>query len=777
MVKNTVGKKNNTYFKTFWGIIILGLIVLLPLISAQTTKVITDTEIIDIPKDCDGLWNGISCFIFGDTIEAYSKITIDSKELSKDTIFTTLLSNTASITSGEAIFEVKSPVELNKDNVRFDFTEVQNTILSYEIWINYTNSRQEPVYRTEWIVTECPVINATKGELELIEEEPRECGYNGQVLDKYNTIYFEDWKLLKDNNFKDNKVKIIGNWKAGNTLIDWIPTISIDKDVLGIDKSLVLTKDEWAWWNATITKYVVFTPTTTTMPESPYANKLILNTTSGLGFNYAETSSNGGNLTFMEGNPYAPNDTAGVLPYFVAVWNTTGNSVIYVKTKSLSVVNITMYYNSTQATSLQSKVEDTFFFGDSFDNGETANWTDANNICSVSSSIMTCTRVEDNIIQTNGVYVFNISATRLITRWSLESDPSVNSKSLGFGGINYWSLSTPSLDFNVRSDPSENNVRPNMFSTVNGGTYIKANYSQAVGDNSPYSSGRYNNVEFLLTPSGSYVTVQNIDNKLASNTTYRTGTNFASRGVFVIAVISNGAGNLKYDWVGLSNYTSSEATWTTTEVGNTTFIVALMTTTQSSPVNYFNTTDNTVSISCNYTSTVNNISSVNLTVWDNANNIDYQNTEVLAGEVTNYNKTWTTSALTDGTYNWSCGGFGKAGINQTSGNRTFTLDTTYPSLNIVVPVNNSNLTYNNTGVNFTVSDTHLQSCWYSTLNATNSSISCNSNITGSYPEGANRVIVYANDRFGLLMSIIALSVFFTSGVCEEEIICLLIFLE
>jgi hypothetical protein len=79
--------------------------------------------------------------------------------------------------------------------------------------------------------------------------------------------------------------------------------------------------------------------------------------------------------------------------------------------------------------------------------------------------------------------------------------------------------------------------------------------------------------------------------------------------------------------------------------------------------------------------------------------------------------------------------------------RYFTVDTTKPKVSIVYPANNTKYKVNVSTMNYTSSDTNRNTCWYSTNNgATNTTISCTSNITGlTSTEGTNIWRVYVND--------------------------------
>jgi hypothetical protein len=104
--------------------------------------------------------------------------------------------------------------------------------------------------------------------------------------------------------------------------------------------------------------------------------------------------------------------------------------------------------------------------------------------------------------------------------------------------------------------------------------------------------------------------------------------------------------------------------------------------------------------------------------------------------------------LADGVYTWFYELFDWAGNSFTTSNNTITIDTTTPLLNIISPTNN---TYtNNTGlnINYTVSDTYLDSCWYSNDSyLSNTTLSpCQTNITTvTWSEGQHNLTIWAND--------------------------------
>ncbi len=88
-------------------------------------------------------------------------------------------------------------------------------------------------------------------------------------------------------------------------------------------------------------------------------------------------------------------------------------------------------------------------------------------------------------------------------------------------------------------------------------------------------------------------------------------------------------------------------------------------------------------------------------------------------------------------------------INNTQTTYFSLKDQQSPSINLTYPLNTTYSTTIN-ALNYTVSDTYLQACWYS-LNkgATNTTITCGNNVTGlSANPGSNNWTIYANDTSG-----------------------------
>ncbi len=75
----------------------------------------------------------------------------------------------------------------------------------------------------------------------------------------------------------------------------------------------------------------------------------------------------------------------------------------------------------------------------------------------------------------------------------------------------------------------------------------------------------------------------------------------------------------------------------------------------------------------------------------------------------------------------------------------FYVDSVSPVITVSSPVNNTNYTYTNIDLNFTVSDVSLDSCWFTNVTGQDIALSGCANVTFTALQGDNNVTVYAND--------------------------------
>jgi hypothetical protein len=105
------------------------------------------------------------------------------------------------------------------------------------------------------------------------------------------------------------------------------------------------------------------------------------------------------------------------------------------------------------------------------------------------------------------------------------------------------------------------------------------------------------------------------------------------------------------------------------------------------------------------------------------------------------------SLSTDGIYYFNATAYDNFGNKNSTETRNVTIDSTPPLISVIFPMNNTNTTNTQLEINYTVSDLHLSSCWWTNNSGTsNHSINCGTNITSIvWNEGFNIIQIYVND--------------------------------
>ncbi len=109
-----------------------------------------------------------------------------------------------------------------------------------------------------------------------------------------------------------------------------------------------------------------------------------------------------------------------------------------------------------------------------------------------------------------------------------------------------------------------------------------------------------------------------------------------------------------------------------------------------------------------------------------------------------------TDGLDDGTYTYFSSAKDNVGNENLTETRYFTVDTTNPFLTLYEPQNQS-YTTDSLWINFTVSDTNLDACWYTNdSGTTNYTLSSCENTTYTASQDSTTIVIYANDTAGNL---------------------------
>lgn len=178
----------------------------------------------------------------------------------------------------------------------------------------------------------------------------------------------------------------------------------------------------------------------------------------------------------------------------------------------------------------------------------------------------------------------------------------------------------------------------------------------------------------------------------------------------------------------------------------------------NTPPNNFITTDTTPTFTCN-SSTIGltSITNVTLTVYNSTNVLSYTFINTTVNGSKSANLTFTTTALADDTYNWSCIAKSDDNIIAAADNRTMKIDTTAPTINITYPINNSliidnfvNSVNRSLQINWTMYESNNFSvCEYKMDNAAKVNFSCG--VNNSYfnlTYGYHNFTLFANDSVG-----------------------------
>lgn len=134
----------------------------------------------------------------------------------------------------------------------------------------------------------------------------------------------------------------------------------------------------------------------------------------------------------------------------------------------------------------------------------------------------------------------------------------------------------------------------------------------------------------------------------------------------------------------------------------------------------------------------------------------YYNNGTIYNQTTLTNSEGTTSSVVgivinfvDGVFKWFWNTFDWSGRSSNTQNNTINVDYNLPVITITSPVNLSATNNPNVVINYTATDTNLNSCWWTNnFGFTNNSINCAQNISEILSEGTYTYIIYANDSLG-----------------------------
>ncbi|MAG26666.1 hypothetical protein CMI47_14085 [Candidatus Pacearchaeota archaeon] len=165
----------------------------------------------------------------------------------------------------------------------------------------------------------------------------------------------------------------------------------------------------------------------------------------------------------------------------------------------------------------------------------------------------------------------------------------------------------------------------------------------------------------------------------------------------------------------------------------------------NSPVNNTNISVTDLNFNCSAVRTGGGVTQLDLIIDDIVNY-----SVVNASADVNLSLEINISGLGDGVHDWTCNASdGIVSVNSTGSLRTFLIDSTASVINVSSPrgyinyhVSGSNLT-----INWSVSDPHLDSCWFN-YNSTNTSLTCADNNYTFTTNSQQNLTFYSNDTYG-----------------------------
>jgi hypothetical protein len=166
----------------------------------------------------------------------------------KDDFFTKLIDSKSDITGGYAIFKLTNPTNVDLPiNLNFYFDYNNAPIVTNDITILKATNHADNVTDYKTICEDIPFDNKTNEGPTCVDIESG-WHWNNYTTEAYVTLLKNDVLKSKDTAI----IKITSSWKAklGDVNIDWVPKITLSKDVIGTKNDISLSKKEWAWWNS-----------------------------------------------------------------------------------------------------------------------------------------------------------------------------------------------------------------------------------------------------------------------------------------------------------------------------------------------------------------------------------------------------------------------------------------------------------------------------------------------------------------------------------------------
>lgn len=283
--------------------------------------------------------------------------------IKKEDVFKKLISSKAELTYGEAIFELNNPFEqMPAKQLTQEFVLAKGRpVESFEVLINKTASYDAPVYKKVWTKQIC-VYNFSDNPYDkdhpYTDGEKFDCSHNISVFDHNETKIKEVWVQIKEIPSGTHKIKIVAYWGAhlGPQLIDWIPTLTVAKELSGAKDDISLRQDRWAWWNSSWSRCNNVTINSSHI-DTVLTNFKVNVKLSSSNVNYSLIGSN--DIRFVN---TSCNNGGGLIDFEIENWNESSYSIAWAEVPSVSNTTDTVisFYSDNSGASSASNRTNTF---------------------------------------------------------------------------------------------------------------------------------------------------------------------------------------------------------------------------------------------------------------------------------------------------------------------------------------------------------------------------------------------------------------------------------
>lgn len=582
--------------------------------------------------------------------------------------------------------------------------------------------------------------------LEVVDNKTQEKTNKPYTCVKNETkknVTYEDWEEYDyfgvKHSIGNHRVKVVAE-RSPNAQIDFVPVFSNVK------------LNEFAWWNTSWQYCRNLTIDQIEVGEDFWDFPVLvkLNSTK---IDYSRFSDQGEDIRFVNSSCY--ND-GGELSYEIEIWNESGESFVWVEIDTLSDsanTTISMYYSNLSLVASNSNGPDTW----------------SHSYAAVWHMEDPATMINDSLGQyncTQGGGTLNFQQVGMI-------DGEVDG-SAGVGDVltcgDPFGADIPNVTFEVWNNPDTITSDDGIFAEYSGSDIVFAIFGSAYYLRLRVGGSDYvdNTIAAdLNTETKASISYSDDDNTIryykngVQGATDATGGGNAETDLLDYAIFTYSNPGLLFDGsvdeIRLSTDVRS-ASWLNTSFQSDIDSLLYFGTAEElrtgvtliEPVDYYNTSIDSIFFNCTGEDYVFNLTNMTLNIWYPNDTIYHTNTSLSLEAYDYYEKAYNVSSIPEGyNYTWGCMAENGNGYIANATNRTFTVDQSEPELIVYEPVGNilgQDLPVN-VSINYSAFDyTGLSLCWYNVDGGANTSLTtCGNSSVNVSTAGIHTFSLCAND--------------------------------